>query len=81
MSDELIHPYCGGCGHRFFNENPIPIADAAAKAKVTRCCYCLEDEKVRPQLEREQARLDAAERAAEIRREKEAWEDYYGSIE
>jgi hypothetical protein len=40
---ELVHPYCGGCGHRFFKEPQIPSDEATKLAQNRRCHYCIED--------------------------------------
>lgn len=43
---KMVSPYCGGCGHRFYGEPPIPEQEASEKARDRRCHYCTEDEKV-----------------------------------
>jgi hypothetical protein len=40
---ELVTPYCGGCGHLYFAEAKITLAEAREKAKTRRCHYCDED--------------------------------------
>ena len=40
---KMVHPYCGGCGHNFFQEPKIPEYKAKAKAKSRLCGYCLEE--------------------------------------
>jgi hypothetical protein len=39
----MMHPKCGGCGHNFFREPQIPVAEAMEQAKTRRCHYCIED--------------------------------------
>jgi hypothetical protein len=43
--EEMVHPYCGGCGHRFFREMRIPAAQTDEEAKTRRCEYCLDEMK------------------------------------
>jgi len=38
-----VVPYCGGCGHLYFNEPMLTLAEAKEKAKTRRCHYCIED--------------------------------------
>ncbi len=40
---EMVTPYCGGCGHRFFAEPAIAADDAKKEAVKRRCYYCLDD--------------------------------------
>lgn len=42
-TEELVSPYCGGCGHNFFHEPKITLTEAREKAKTRRCHYCIED--------------------------------------
>ena len=45
-SPELVAPYCGGCGHRFFSE-PRITQDVALKLAVDRRChYCVDEEEM-----------------------------------
>ncbi len=41
--DEDTVVYCGGCGHKYFNEPKVSLARAEEMAKTVRCYYCLED--------------------------------------
>jgi hypothetical protein len=41
---DLVSPYCGGCGHRFYYEPKLTQREAAERAKTRRCHYCIEDE-------------------------------------
>ncbi len=43
MTEEIMHPKCGGCGHNFFHESQIPVSQAIEEAKTRRCRYCIED--------------------------------------
>ncbi len=43
MSEEMMHPKCGGCGHNFFREPQITVSQALEEAKTRRCHYCIED--------------------------------------
>ena len=45
MADELVVPYCGGCGHLYFNEPKITLEEARKQAETRRCHYCHEDER------------------------------------
>lgn len=42
-TDELINPYCGGCGHNFFHEPKITKKEAKKYAETRRCRYCVEE--------------------------------------
>lgn len=42
---KLVYPYCGGCGHNYFNLPQIPEEEAKERAKTTKCHYCIDDEK------------------------------------
>src|ERR1019366_6608319 len=41
----VVVPYCGGCGHLYFNEPKLTLKEAQEKAKTLRCHYCLEERK------------------------------------
>jgi hypothetical protein len=41
--EEMVHPWCGGCGHNYFREPKIPLSKAEERAKTDRCHYCIED--------------------------------------
>jgi len=45
MSDDLkdTYPYCGGCGHRFFDMPMLTESEANEKSKSLICHYCRED--------------------------------------
>lgn len=43
---ELVVPFCGGCGHLYFKEDKIPYAEAKKQAETRRCHYCHEDERL-----------------------------------
>lgn len=38
-----VAPYCGGCGHRFFNEPYLTQEEADKQAESRRCHYCIEE--------------------------------------
>jgi hypothetical protein len=41
---DLTYPYCGGCGHRFFDSPKLSYEDAEKLSKATKCHYCIEEE-------------------------------------
>lgn len=41
VEEELVHPYCGNCGHRYFNYPKVPASKAAGGP----CRFCLEDQR------------------------------------
>src|ERR1035438_3671938 len=43
--DQTVVPYCGGCGHLYFNEPKVTLAQAQESAKTRRCHYCIDDER------------------------------------
>lgn len=44
MADEMVTPYCGGCGHLYFNEPKLTLEEAQRQAKTRRCSYCHEEQ-------------------------------------
>lgn len=39
-TEELVYPYCGTCGHRYFHLNKVKENEAILGP----CLYCIEDE-------------------------------------
>jgi hypothetical protein len=56
--EELVYPYCGGCGHRFFDLTKVTQAEAEDRAKTTKCHYCLDDER---EAKQSQKKLDCSD--------------------
>jgi len=40
VEEDLVFPYCGDCGHRFYQCEKVPTADAKAGP----CSFCIQDQ-------------------------------------